>query len=703
MSTSIPAPAPRQQLLLLAPAAGSTAAPYATILEAEGFDVLLANNFESAMVLVQNSSPSMILVMGSVLGDALREAFRKHAPAAEIRLVQSFRNLLEETTASPGETLDFAIRALLAADGVLAESRGIPRERASRILQLTEAAAVSLRFSRTDAAAARIIAALFGIPEASQFARTQVHGEPVKGAHDPTSDRRTLLSTFLEGLRCPVPIVSSSGDGGAGATATPMDLVEAAAEYVSELEGRSADPILALRRKAATGLLHPSAVEAIIGAVSKAGHSRRGKVLVVDGDGGARSLLALRLANEGYEVETAGDGRAALAIARSGSLSLIISETVLAGIDGYGLLDTLRREGAANVPFVFLSSHADAVSMNKGLLLGAADFLTKPINNEVLLTKIQKLLRENLAPADASARISLSDIQHGETARDYPTLSYDQLAPGVSILGRFLLLGDLGEGGMGKVFKARDERLDEEVVIKVMKDSLTGDARALEHFKREIRLARKISHPAVVRIFDFWEAGPLNFVTMEFLQGTDLSEELRRRGSFPVSVGTRLMIQFFEGLGAAHDLGVIHRDIKPHNVFLQTGGRLKILDFGIAQGLDPSGPDAATVTRTVTGTPDYMSPEQLLGQKLDGRTDLYSAGVMMYQLLTGELPFHGPDRTANISARVHSDPEAPSARNPKVTEDLDRFVLRLLARSRDLRYATAHDAAADLRLARPPV
>ena len=311
----------------------------------------------------------------------------------------------------------------------------------------------------------------------------------------------------------------------------------------------------------------------------------------------------------------------------------------------------------------------------------------------MLLTKLQKLTGEAVAASEASARITLSDVTPG-TER-FPALSYGQLEPGVSILGRFRLIADLGEGGMGKVFRARDERLEEDVVLKVMKESLTGDAKTLEHFKREIRLARRISHPAVVRIFDFWEVGPLKFVTMEFLPGTDLANEITRRGAFPLPIALRIGAEFFEGLAAAHDLGVVHRDIKPHNVFLMSGGRVKILDFGIAQGLDPERPDH-TVTTSVIGTPDYMSPEQLLGQRLDWRTDIYSAGVMLFELLTATLPFEDNDRTARITARLQRDPLPPSRYNAKVPKEVDDFVLRLLARTREER-PDARTASTQLR------
>src|SRR5437660_4588204 len=644
----------RQALLYAHPP--TAPAPYITLLEAEGFDVLVANSPESAAILLSNASPAFIIAIVPILGEDLRDLFRKHSPNAEVRVLPGLMAVLEDAVVRPRDAVEFAIRSIAATAGVLAAMRNTPRERTARILQLTEKSAVALRFTSADVAAARVIASIYDIPRALN------DGPPPTAAATKKDERdahRALLAEYVAGLAPPFPIVINPPAGDpAHRTPTPLEVVEAAGAFAMMTEARVPQAELALRKLAVVGDIHPIAAEAVISAASKA-TANRGRIVGVDGDAGARNLLALRLANEGYSTDVATDGRAALESIRREPPSLIISETVLAGMDGFTLLDTLRREGR-NIPFVFLSARNDALSMNKGLLLGAADFLAKPINTEVLMTKLQKLLGQALAAAEVSARISLSDVSSG--SQQHPTVTYAQLEPGVSILGRFRLVADLGEGGMGKVFRARDERLEEDVVIKVMKESLTGDPKTLEHFKREIRLARKISHPAVVRIFDFWEVGPLKFVTMEFLPGTDLANEIERRGAFPLPVGLRIAAEFFEGLAAAHELGVVHRDIKPHNVFLLSGGRVKILDFGIAQGLDPERPDH-TVTTSVIGTPDYMSPEQLVGQKLDARTDIYSAGVMLFELLTATLPFEDNDPTARITARLQRDPLPPSRYN----------------------------------------
>ena len=689
-----PPRAARRQALLIAPPPAN-AGPYVTILEAEGLDVLVAISIDSARVLLENASPSLIVALVPLLGDELREELRRRAPNAELRVFSGLASLLEETVVPPRSAFDFALRAIVATAGVLASARGTPRERTVRILQWSGRAAASLKLPEAGVAAVRVIAALYDLPRALAPAAPTpaATSEQQRGERD---THRALLREFIAGLESPFPIDADLPPGDpAERDPAPLELVEAAGAYALLVEQRVPNPALVVRKLGASGELHPIACEAVVGAAAREqGGARNARILVIDSDSAARNLLALRLTNEGYDADVAADGRAALEMIRRDPPALIITETVLSGLDGFALLDTLRHEGR-HIPLVFLSTRNDPVSINKGLLLGASDFLVKPINTEILLTKLQRLLGHTIAATELSARLTLSDVsQYGAPGQQL--VSYDELAPGVAILGRFRLLEDLGEGGMGKVFRARDERLDEDVVVKIMKESLTGDPKTLEHFKREIRLARRISHPSVVRIFDFWEAGPLKFVTMEYLQGVDLSSEIKRRGAFPIPVAVRLASEFFEGLAAAHDIGIVHRDIKPHNVLLLTSGRLKVLDFGIAQGLDPSGPDAGTITTTVIGTPDYMSPEQLLGQRVDVRTDLYSAGIMLYEVLTGRLPFHSEDRTERITARLHRPPAPPSTFNASITPPLDAFIMKLLATSREQRQPSARAVIEEL-------
>jgi DNA-binding response OmpR family regulator len=669
-----------------------------TLLEEEGFDVLLAQDPPAAEALLRSAPPELILAIAPTLGAEIIDRWKELAPQAEVRMIQSLAKLLEGQLASPKEVLEFTLRILSVVSGMISEPGGIPRNRTGQVLQVTENAAKALGFNTRELTTVRLSAVLSGLAEGLHGDESPPPDEDTAGTKVVPGDRRQLLADFAEAMGCPFRVGAEPPSEPASSRApVAEEVVDAATQFVLLVEQKDPDPALALRRLgkevAETGPeLHPAAIEAILAASGKGRTKARADILLVDGDAGARTLLALRLGNEGYSVRTAGDGRAALEDVRREAPALVLSETVLAGLDGYALLDSIKREGKGNIPFLFLSSRVDPLSINKGLLLGALDFLTKPLNFEVLLTKLEKVLAQSVDLSQATSRLSLSDVTQVGSS-DYPPVDYDELQAGALILGRFQIEADLGEGGMGKVFKARDERLEEQVVIKVMKPGFSDDV--LRRFKREIRLARKITHPGVVRIFDFWEAGPLKFVTMEFLEGTDLREESKKRGAFPVPVALRVGAEIFEALAAAHEVGVVHRDIKPHNVVMLPSGKVKVLDFGIAQGLETGTPDA-TVTGTIVGTPEYMSPEQLLGEKLDPRTDIYSAGVLIYELLTGRLPFQSQDRIAGARLRLVSDPEPPSSINQQIPPNVDSFVLRLLQRQPEERFESVSAVLAEL-------
>ena len=599
--------------------------------------------------------------------------------------------LLEERLVPAKELYEFALRVLSVVSGMIA---GAPQGRSRSILQLVDNAAEMLGFGSHEAATARLSAVLSGLAES-------FHSEGAS-SEEPW-DRRRLVADFAGAMGCPFPVGATPPEGPPpGREPTPEEVVDAASRFVRLVEEKDANPSLALRRLTMekeggeAGELHPVAVEAVLAASGEGRGQTRPEILIADSDAGARNMLALRLRNEGYTVRALADGRAALEEIRRQAPALVLSETVIPGLDGYALLDALKREGKGSIPFLFLSSRSDALSQNKGLLLGASDFLTKGVSFEVLLTKLEKALSQSVEMSEVSARLSLSDVTGATAVYEGPIVAYDELAPGVAIMNeRFRIESDLGEGGMGKVFKAYDQQLEEQVVLKVLKPGLSDD-NVLKRFKREIRLARKISHPGVVRIYDLMEAGPIKFVTMEYLEGADLPHELKRRGSFPVPVAMRVAVELFEALGAAHDVGVIHRDMKPHNVLMLSTGKVKVLDFGIAQGLEPTAADRATMTGFILGTPDYMSPEQLMAEQLDPRTDLYSTGVVLYQLLTGGLPFRGNDRVAAAQLRLSTEPSPPSTLNPKIPPQVDAAVCRLLRRNRDDRYASAEAVVADL-------
>ncbi|MEO8621189.1 MAG: protein kinase, partial [bacterium] len=274
------------------------------------------------------------------------------------------------------------------------------------------------------------------------------------------------------------------------------------------------------------------------------------------------------------------------------------------------------------------------------------------------------------------------------------------LVPGQSLGVRYDIKALLGAGGMGMVYRAVDRELQEVVAIKTLKPELiAADSTALERFKSEIRLARKISHRNVVRTHDIGEARGLYFITMEFVEGTSLKDLVSARGRLPVHVMLPIAKQLCRALEVAHDAGVIHRDIKPQNMVVERDGTLKVMDFGIARLASRTPQQGLTQAGMVIGTPDYMSPEQLLGDELDVRADIYSAGVVMYECLTGRLPFEASSPIVLISKVLEETPPTPHMLFSEIPSALSAIVMRAMSREREarpLRAELLHDALEQL-------
>ncbi|MEP6732657.1 MAG: protein kinase [bacterium] len=274
------------------------------------------------------------------------------------------------------------------------------------------------------------------------------------------------------------------------------------------------------------------------------------------------------------------------------------------------------------------------------------------------------------------------------------------LQPGQSLGVRYDIKALLGAGGMGVVYRAVDRELGEVIAIKTLKPELiAADDTALERFKSEIRLARKISHRNVVRTHDLGEARGLYFITMEFVEGPSLKDLIRARGRLPMQVVLPIAKQLCRALEVAHEAGVIHRDIKPHNMVVEADGTLKVMDFGIARLATRSPKQGLTQAGMAIGTPEYMSPEQLLGDELDARADIYSAGVVLYECITGQLPFDAPSPIALIARVLEETPVAPHTMHPDIPPAVSALVMRAMSRDRDGRPESAevlHDALEQL-------
>ena len=273
-------------------------------------------------------------------------------------------------------------------------------------------------------------------------------------------------------------------------------------------------------------------------------------------------------------------------------------------------------------------------------------------------------------------------------------------------VSHYKILSRLGAGGMGVVYEAEDTRLGRKVAIKFLPDQVSADAAAIQRFQREARLISKLNHPHICTLYDIGSHDGRHFMVMELLEGQPLKDRIAR-GVLPIDKVLELGSQIAAALEAAHAQAVIHRDIKPANLFVTTRDILKVLDFGIAKPHEPGrsadlaetlgAPDQLTTMGTTVGTVAYMSPEQARGEEIDARSDLFSAGVVLYEMATGTLPFPGATIATIFERLLTKDPPTPSLLNAAVPAELDRIILKALEKDADSRYQSAADMRADLR------
>jgi beta-lactam-binding protein with PASTA domain/predicted Ser/Thr protein kinase len=258
--------------------------------------------------------------------------------------------------------------------------------------------------------------------------------------------------------------------------------------------------------------------------------------------------------------------------------------------------------------------------------------------------------------------------------------------------GRYRVVRKLGTGGMANVYLAEDQELGRRVAIKMLDDRHAQDEQFVERFRREAKNAAGLSHPNIVSIYDRGEAEGTYYIAMEYLEGRTLKELILSRGPTPIPVAIDYTRQILAGLAFAHRKGIVHRDIKPHNVVVGPDGRLKVTDFGIAR----SGTSQMTEAGSIIGTAQYLSPEQARGAPVDQRSDIYSVGIVLYEMLTGTVPFTGETPLEIAMKHLSATPEPPSVKRPDVPRALDLVVLRALAKDPEDRYETAAEMEADL-------
>jgi CheY-like chemotaxis protein len=364
-------------------------------------------------------------------------------------------------------------------------------------------------------------------------------------------------------------------------------------------------------------------------------------ILVVDDSEINRDMLRRRLEKKGYRVVTAENGQQALELAAREPVDLVLLDVMMPGLSGLDVLRILRRSpGGKDLPVIMATAKSESADIVEALDAGANDYVTKPLDLPVVIARIEAQLRTRAAPP-------------------LPELPPIEPATETVLGGKYLLESVVGAGAFGTVYRARHLGLDHKVAVKVLRaDAAGGEATA--RFRREGVAACRVRHPNAVTVMDFGvTASGAPFLVMELLDGRSLDAEIVRAAPMPPARCAEILVPICGVLAEAHQVGILHRDIKPANVFLhrtRLGETVKVLDFGIAKLLDAAAPEL-TVDGGIVGTPAYMAPERFRGGVLDGKSDVYSLGVVVYQMLSGRFPFEGSDMDLLAVAMRHLNEE----------------------------------------------
>jgi CheY-like chemotaxis protein/tRNA A-37 threonylcarbamoyl transferase component Bud32 len=419
------------------------------------------------------------------------------------------------------------------------------------------------------------------------------------------------------------------------------------------------------------------------------------RILVVEDDPGMLLVIEDLLIGENYSVDAVENGLKCCELLQSNDYDFVILDWDLPDINGIDILKKMRADGVTT-PVMMLTGRTAVDYKAEGLDSGANDYLTKPFHFKEFLARVRAGLRQSLKANQPSMPVPLR-------GNNQELINRSGLA-GTALVARYEFIELLGEGGVGIVFKARHSHLDKLVAIKMLnKEELTEEV--CRRFEREARVISRLEHPNVARVFDFgFTEHQQPYMVMEYIEGKALDTILKEQKFLPAEQAMDIVMQACDGMSHAHSAGIVHRDIKPGNLVLREAEPgtviVKILDFGCARLKDPAlkkGPDL-TQKGEVLGSPLYLCPEQIMGNKADERSDIYSLGCVFYQMLTGYPPHLAEDPMAIVVKHVKEDVLPFKKLRPDVSfpAGLEEIVLKMLEKEPQVRYQSMADVNADL-------